>query len=52
MMHADNFTHDFVAHRLHGLYRAASVTGRAFVAQHVFDAFASALAGHLYQAQL
>src|SRR3990167_7821391 len=43
---------DFVADGFRGLQLAAALTGAAGLAEHLFDAFAGALAGHLHQAQL
>lgn len=52
MMHANDLTHNLIAYRFHGLYRSASVAGRAFVAQHMLHAFAGAFPRHLHQTQL
>ena len=51
MMHAHDFAQNFVAYRFDGFHRAARMTGRAIAAQHMFDAFTGALAGHFNQTE-
>src|SRR3989338_172187 len=47
-----NFAEDFVAGGLRRFQLAATLTGAAWLAEHLFKALAGALAGHLHQAQL